>query len=490
MPTSFWRLRSTKHSWRIGWAGTNDALSNLGAPVLETLMIESSKHQKPFSQNEKSLRIYIGPYEIAGYYAHLAQGLRELGVDCEFIPFFSHPFNYGGESPPPWPIRAARHIRRARTAKGRHLPVKLGLALLEKCLLGIWGITAIFRYDVFILGFGGSLFPKSNFDIKLLRRLGKVVIANLGHGSEARPPYIDGTYQSLDGSNQPTIEQLAKLANVISNRVQRIESSSSHVIGAPSTAHFATKQMVNWFSLGIPYQATTKLDSGHSQPENCSAREASRGVRILHSPSHPAVKGTQTIVEAIERLRAKGHEIEFVTVHGKPHAEVIRQLSICDFVVDQLYSDTPMAGFATEAAALAKPAVVGGYGLRHLKAMVEAGMWPPSAICEPQEIQETIERLICDPEARRLLGMKAQKFVQDKWSPSAVAQRYLRLIKGDIPSEWLFDPKTTTYLEGVGQSIDCTKDHVKRMVGRYQLRSLQLSHRPDLEQAFDKFIKT
>ena len=40
---------------------------------------------------------------------------------------------------------------------------------------------------------------------------------------------------------------------------------------------------------------------------------------------------------------------------------VLEKMAMSDIVVDQVYCDTPMAGFATEAAINGVPVVVGGY---------------------------------------------------------------------------------------------------------------------------------
>ena len=48
---------------------------------------------------------------------------------------------------------------------------------------------------------------------------------------------------------------------------------------------------------------------------------------------------------------------------GQPNSVVLEQLARCDFIIDQLYADFPMPGFATEAAWFGKPAVTAGYAL-------------------------------------------------------------------------------------------------------------------------------
>jgi len=210
--------------------------------------------------------------------------------------------------------------------------------------------------------------------------------------------------------------------------------------------------------------------------------------RILHSPSHPAAKGSPIIIDAINNLIRKGHAIDFVLIYNKSNSEVISEIKRCDFVIDQLYSDTPLAGFATEAAWFGKPAIVGGYGINSLKSFIPPEMWPPSKICHPDEIEQAIESLIVNKEERLLLGKNASDFVRGKWNANMVASRYKQIIEGNIPGNWWINPNEIFYLHGAGQKIDITKKNIKNIISKLGVKSLQLDHRPDIESAFLELI--
>ncbi|OOG74617.1 hypothetical protein B0E43_11495 [Algoriphagus sp. A40] len=146
-----------------------------------------------------------------------------------------------------------------------------------------------------------------------------------------------------------------------------------------------------------------------------------------------------------------------------------------------------MAGFATEAAWFGKPAVVGGYGLDKLKKFLPDDMWPPSKICLPDRIEEAIEDLLMNKENREKLGKAAQAFVRDKWNAVEVAKKYLCLIKGEIPLDWIVNPMDIEYLEGVGQPVSRTKLTIQQLTSAYGVDALQLSDKPELETLFLKF---
>ena len=433
---------------------------------------------KKNSQKHK-IKIFIGPSEIAGYYGNLHYGFKKIGVDATYVTFREHPFGYKNESCEYWFTKLIKHLSRRKIETPRTKIFQRLLIIVSKNVIRfIAFIFFLLRFDVFIFGFGLSLLPK-NHDLMLIKMLGKKIIFVMGHGSELRPPYINGAYQNDDGSTQPDIELLKSNSSNKKKCIQKIEKFADFVLGAPfSSTHFAEHNFVNLFAFGIPYQSTRKYKVSDSFDSV---------IRILHSPSLPAVKGSKKIRYVMKNLKKKGFMFEYIEIQGRSNYEVLDEIEKCDFIIDQIYSDTPLASFATEAAWFGKPAVVGGYGLEKLRKYVPADMYPPSHICHPDDLESAVEQLIMDVNYRRTLGVAAQTFVRDKWSAELVAEKYLKLIGGDIPENWWLDPKDVIYLQGCGQSEEQTKENIRRLVKAYGVKALQLSHRPHLEQAFLEF---
>jgi hypothetical protein len=185
-------------------------------------------------------------------------------------------------------------------------------------------------------------------------------------------------------------------------------------------------------------------------------------------------------------VRAQGVDLEAVEVLGQPNAVVLAELARCDFVIDELYSDTPMAALATEAAALGKPSIVGGYGWDEVDRTTPSEARPPSHRCHPDELAEAIVRLATDAAYRRQLGAAAHAFVEARWSPARVAERYLRLIDGD-GAEWRFEPKETRYLHGAGLSEDRLRAVLGQVLAAFGREGFQVDDKPDLEDRLAAF---
>ena len=427
-------------------------------------------------------RVFIGPVEISGIAGALAEGLCALGVDAHAVLAFSHPFKYGNE-PRSWLVKIWQQIGAVRMATTRD-------RLFRKILLvvahSIWGwlvlLHTIPRYDVFIFIYGQTI-TNSAFELWLLKRFRRKIIF-VYVGSDVRPPYMDGgLFPGTVKDQLPSAAVLLRAVRRCKRKIQLQERYADHLVNSPSTAHYHERPYINWFALGIP-KALTACSQIPSH-QTCRAGP----VRILHSPSHPLAKGTSEILEIVYRLRRKGYSIELVKIQGMPNEVVLQELARCDFIVDQLYADTPLAAFATEAAFFGKPAVVGGYFADSIEECIEPADIPPSLFVTPNDLEMAIERLVVDSSFRLQLGEQARQFVMSRWSLTDVAGRYLQLLNDDIPGQWWCDPAAVRYLSGSGLPEGRTRRLVALLVDHFGASALQVRDKPGLESALIEFAR-
>jgi hypothetical protein len=417
-------------------------------------------------------RVFLGLTEVAGYFSGLEAGMRRAGIDAKFYDLSANPQGYRRVSSARAPIgsRLLRFTEAPAGSLGRRLWELLlrinraGRQLRALLLLPI----AVLRYDTFVLA-GGGMFLDGR-ELPLLSWLGKRVVV-VFTGSDHRPPYLNGLWArdafvlGFDG--------MIKDTKAIHARVRRVERSTTAIVALPASAQFHERPFFDFLSVGFPYSG------GEPVPEEPGGRNGP--VRILHCPTRPVAKGSAVIREAIRALQAKGHDIEFVELTGRPHAEVLAALGWCDFVVDETYSDSPMAGFATEAANHGRPAVVAGYFASHSSDMRPANGLPPSMFVTPDRLMDAIEQLVTDTAFRMELGRRASDYVRDVWEPSAVARRIMRIADGDAPPAWLVDPKDVTYVHGWGMPEHEVKRSIGGIVRAAGIGALRLSGRPDLQ---------
>lgn len=424
------------------------------------------------------MRIVVGPIEISGIAYSLVKGFRELGEEAELVLGYDHPFSYGQEKKS-FIFEIWRKIGTARAKCSRSSFLKKSILVVLHRAFG-WAcfLFLLSRSDVFLFTYG-STFTDSAFELFLARLLKKKIFF-VYFGSESRPPFWDGAIATVDADDVSLIH-LYRLAKRHRERVRLHERYADLIINSPATGHYHSRAFVNWFSLGVPIGGRDSLVAS-------SVRRSRASIRILHSPSHPLVKGTSLIEAAIGRLVEKGYSIDFVRLTGVPNNLVMSEIAACDFVVDQVFSDTPMAALAAEAASLGKPSIVAGYFSDFAFDYIRDSDFPPSLFVSPDELESAIERLIVDVEYRRQLGVKAKNFMDYRWSVSAVALRYISLFKGEFPEEWLFDPYAINYIFGGGVS----KQRLSRILGAYVkkfgISGLFLNDKPRLEIEISKFL--
>jgi hypothetical protein len=268
-------------------------------------------------------------------------------------------------------------------------------------------------------------------------------------------------------------------------RLRWLERLATACVNSPGTAHFHERPFINWFAMGCARSVAAVAPS--APPADTSPPD--RPLRIVHSPSVPRVKGSALIEAAVQRLRERGFAMEFIVLKGLANQQVLATLRDCDLVVDQLYSDTPMAGLATEAAQLGKPALVAGYFARGMPQALGGMPVPPTCFVAPEDFERSLEHLLTDAAARAELAGAALRFVQSEWSCRQVAARLLRILRGDVPADWWFDPANVDYLAGCGLSEDAARERVRQLIDHAGSGALQLADKPRLAAAFERWAR-
>jgi len=428
---------------------------------------------------KKNNKIFIGFGEITGYYQLLAKGFKEKGFDVTLVHENVSLYcpSYFTTKNDNFLVSTVLFARKKYFYSNNLLSKSFWFLLTEmgKFLMMFW---AIYKFDVFIFGFGKS-FILGNYDLQILKFFKKVIISNIGAGSESRPPYIDGSYYSNDGKlkNFFLIKFLTKLKR---KKVQRVEKFSSKVISNPNVCHFNNKQFINWLSLGIP-TPTDRLST-------VVKREKNKPIKILHAPSIRHVKGSSIIKKAINNLKEKGYDILYIKINQLSHSRVLEELKKCDLVIDQCFSDYQMPGFATEAASMGKPVIIGGYQLDYFKRFY-IDEPPPTFTCKPNEIEFAIEQLINNDDKRVETAKDLKKYVINYFSYLDITESYIRIINNKIPKTWYIDPKNIFYTYGWGVEKENLKKSLKKLLNKYGPNIFELSHNKKLEQFFIDFIK-
>lgn len=419
----------------------------------------------------KKQRIFIGTCEIAGCCRGLLKGLKELGADCFFCEMIPHKFSYTKLSTDHLVIKLCRFFWKKRAESSNTEDRWKYIHELCKAIIFVW---ALFRFDIFI-------YPQDTWfwdvkELKILKKFRKKVIV-VCLGSPSRATFADGSDCVIgDVRGMLSTEELIRTTKVKLQRVRIIEAYADYYINLPAQAQLNKKPFISLCNIGLPVsiekikvQATKKKKNGV--------------VKIVHAPSKPRVKGTKKFREIIERLKDR-YEIDYVELINMPHHKVLEELMSCDFVLDQLYTDTPLSGLGAEGAWIGKPTIDCGFFADRVKEYYSEEMLPPSLYVLPEDAEGAIVRMIEDVSFRKELGEKAYRFAHTKWAVKNVANNVLRVIDGNIPAEWYVDPLQIGYPYGFGISREGLTKNIQSVIERGGERALCMEENVKLKQKY------
>jgi glycosyltransferase involved in cell wall biosynthesis len=166
-------------------------------------------------------------------------------------------------------------------------------------------------------------------------------------------------------------------------------------------------------------------------------------VRVLHAPNHRGFKGTQQLLDTVERLRAEGLQLDLVLLERVPNAAVRRTMRDVDLFADQFV--LPGYGLAAiEAMAAGLPV------LANLEDERTTGLFDehsfllecPIVSTRVEDLESTLRRLVRDPELRRELGVAGRAFAEKYHSYAAARHVFTSLYER-------LDTDTPSTLEGL-----------------------------------------
>lgn len=422
-------------------------------------------------EGQRSL-VVIGPIEVSGIAAGLQQGFSELGDDSILALREGHRFEYANNAHELPAALTAWQRQFARWRKAGSRTWRRRFASICSELLAWRFITSVsHRGTLFIYMFGGSYSRFPRMEYRWIRaRGGKIVFLNLG--SDLRPPYMDGPALHRN----PSPRTLLKLTRQRYKRARVQETYGDLIIAAPSCGHFLTRSFATWFIVGLPQNTPP------TRPVKSLTQHPANAIRILHAPSDPAVKGTDAVRQAVRNCRKHGLLIDYIELNEVAHERVLAEIDAADILIDQVYSDLPMAGFGAEGAARGVPTLVAGYFSPFATERIPEDLRPPANFVLPKDLGRALFDIVADRELQIRLGEAGRQFVRTTWSPKSSAARIRECLETGIRPEWSVDPGQIEYVLGCGAPRSLITHFTQALVSSYGVGALHLSDKPNLER--------
>jgi hypothetical protein len=329
----------------------------------------------------------------------MADGFRRLGHEATTVVSQRNPFypdlRYdvdAGREVIPWSYKAERcaQVSRLLWLEARH--------------------RLIARHDVFVFFWAGKSFLDFNSEYPFLKRLGKRIIT-VFNGDDVRHWSAYSQQQAFVVQERACValQELSEayrddpLERPLQN-IRMAERWSDLIVSQPNQSVLAVRPYVHFF---VPLDL-----SGYRY--NPPGRETPV---VLHAPSHKGVKGTETILAALDRLKADGVQFELRLLHGVSSRQVLSELAEADVVVDQLH--LPLHG------KLGVEAMASGCALATCD-REEFEPFPPGRPVwhiGPENLGDRLRRLLTDRELRLTLARAGRRHVERYHDHVEVARR-------------------------------------------------------------------
>jgi glycosyltransferase involved in cell wall biosynthesis len=339
-------------------------------------------------------RILHAPTDVGGHAFQLSRAERELGLESNVVVFGRSELGYGADI--------------TVDLEGLSAPARLTrrLGFLR---------AAAKRYDVFHFNFGQPLIALRRggrvfTELPLLKRLGKTVLVTF-QGCDVRP-----YERCFCGRESCRIETAWRGRNA--------EAMSRHA----DRVFFLNPDLREWLPSGrfLPY-ANVDIEGTGPEP-------APNGPELVvaHAPTNRAIKGTEHVIQAVDRLRDEGLGIRLDLIEGVRRDEVVERLALADLVVDQLRLGW-YGGFAVEAMALGRPVLC--FIREDEPADNPFGDELPIVRTTSDGLGADLRALAGDPVRRRRIGDASRGFAERHHDPRRVALEALEgLVSVPIPS--------------------------------------------------------
>jgi hypothetical protein len=215
----------------------------------------------------------------------------------------------------------------------------------------IYGIRS--RYDVFHFNFGSSLVDVRRLglhllDLPLYKGKGKIVVTYNECDARQKYPTMDRVSFSAchDKNCYGGICSSSDRDEMKRKRITKFDRYADAIFAVnPDLIYFLPKR-----TSFLPY-AISDWDSIETVPYHGTGRS----LKIVHSPTNRAAKGSDLILQCLEQAQKKyGEAIEVILVENLPNAEARRVYSQADLGIDQILIGW-YGGFAVELMKMGKP---------------------------------------------------------------------------------------------------------------------------------------
>lgn len=304
---------------------------------------------------------------------------------------------------------------------------------------------------------------------------GKVKVVSVFHGSDIRPPYLNGLL-----TPRLSVDEIHVKTRVLRETAAMVEHFSFRVITWAKIGHFMGLPYLCHELIGFPVEP---LDNSFSprvaEPDDSPLGE--RTFRIIHAPSSNG-KGTERIKAAVETLQMQGVNVSLNVVSGLTSIELFKEIRQHDLVVDQIYADSAPSVLAMECLMLGAPVLMGGWSIAETSADFKA--FDELCVFDSEEIELVLSRLITDRETYKVLRQKQHilaQYLAQEWNSEKVADRIVQSLDDSFPVKAWAVPSPPGFSAGGYGPPEEIRSALRRYISKFGTEGLFLEKNPRLQ---------
>ena len=276
------------------------------------------------------------------------------------------------------------------------------------------------NFEVYLAYFDGGFLRGTalrRLELPLLRLAGKKIIVSPYGGDIAVPGHL-GVAEERLLEDYPSI---ARDGERVRRRVLEFARWANLVIRNYQYG-FMPRADILW-----PTQIAIDSDLWQAEPAESDADGHTGEVVVVHATNHRRIKGSDGLIEAVDRLAGEGLQVRLELLERRPNDEIRAAITRADIVADQFIAGYAL--FAIEGMAASRPVLSALSWLpEDVRAVLDArGL--PIVDADLETLEAQLRRLIEDPARRRALGEAGRRFVIANHSYAAVGAEWDRLIR-------------------------------------------------------------
>ena len=253
--------------------------------------------------------------------------------------------------------------------------------------------------------------PLEGIDLRLASLFNKLIFVTF-QGSDARIIGFCKKNYTYHFSKEINSLYSEEYDNYILKRVKLFEKYADKIFAV-------NPDLLNTLSSKAVFIPYASVDTRNFKPEY---KALNSEFTIVHAPSNRLVKGTQYLVNAVEKLKKENFNVKLVLIEGLTNKEALSVYKKADIVVDQLLAGW-YGAFSVEAMALGKPVIayIREDDLVHIPKEMKKDL--PIINANPDSIYYVIKNILINEHSKlEEIGKKSRKFAEKWHSPKFVAQ--------------------------------------------------------------------